>query len=412
MSVTSRSEGWRAAAVVALLFIALPSVVLHSTTGLHVKAVFMASILFSLIAGPRPTRPRNSQTLVVVVAAVAGLTVIAWLWSAMLSHLLLGLTLSTIVALSPTIVDASVSQKSIRFLYLLTVVILVGAWIGSAYSLAGGPPGYCLDNPDGRPNCLYLTTFSNSPAGISGVLMRPSGVFDEPGSLSFFVILVVCLNELTGGGKKRSLVLLSLGLVTLSLAHAICFLAYLALSFRKRIVYVALAAAMIAEPLSSLIDDDSLLSANFLRRFTVEDGQLVGDNRSGQVVEFFSLVDYKICRFGNNPLAKYGDGGVAAVDQSSNPFSIWFGYGLIMWLPYAITLVFLCRGVFQRNRSAQITSVLLLLLLLQRPYIYSLYWGFSIWVTIVAMYLKTSTEPLQGAYPTLKAGALVSAEGS
>jgi hypothetical protein len=209
--------------------------------------------------------------------------------------------------------------------------------------------------------------------------------------------LVVCLNELCNGGRKKSIILFVLGLVTLSLAHVFCFAAYVAFAFRRRIAYVALALVFVAEPLADLAGDylgeDSLLSASFFQRFTVSDGQLAGDNRSGQVSEFFSLVDYDISRFGAGAMAKYGKAEVLARDQTSNPFTIWYGYGFLMWIPYAVVLVVLAWHIFQRKRPVQITAVLLVLLLLQRPYIYSLYWGLSTWSVIALMFLrKAATE--------------------
>jgi hypothetical protein len=219
--------------------------------------------------------------------------------------------------------------------------------------------------------------------------MRPSGVFDEAGALSFFTILVVCLNELGDGGRKRSLLLLCLGLITLSMAHVFCFVAYSVIVFKKRIMFVVLSFLIVLGATGDFINEDSLLSLNFFRRFSVgETGQLVGDNRSNQVIEFFSLVDYDISRYGNNVMIKDYGHEVLNSDQSSNPFSIWFGYGFVMWLPYALTLVILFLSVLGQSESVKITSTLMLLLLLQRPYIYSLYWGFGIWSVIILMFIR------------------------
>jgi hypothetical protein len=227
--------------------------------------------------------------------------------------------------------------------------------------------------------------------------MRPAGLFDEPGALSFFVTLVVCLNELCGGGRRKSIILFALGLVTLSVAHVFCFAAYAAFAFRRRIAYVALVLTVVAGPMADVLGEhfgeESLLGATFFQRFSISDGQLTGDNRSEQIAEFFSLVDYNITRYGTNAMVKYGKGGVSARDQSSNPFSLWFGYGFLMWIPYAIVLVVLVWNIFQRRRPVQITAVLLVLLLLQRPVIYSLYWGLSTWSVIALMFIrKAATE--------------------
>jgi hypothetical protein len=397
MSESNLGTRIMAVAAAMLLFIALPSVALHSILGIHVKVWFEATVLILFLVRAGSIHYEKSEKLVLVLALLLALTVIAWLWSTLMSQLLMGITLVIMIALTWSTTRASFSQQSVSFLYRFTIIMLVGAWIGSLYSLSGGGPTYCFANPDGRQNCLYLTTFSNSDASLTWGLIRPGGIFDEPGALSYFVTLVVCLNELCNGGRRRSIILFVLGLVTLSVAHVFCFAAYAAFALRRRIAYVVLALAVVAGPMADELGEHfgegSLLGEGFFRRFSISDGQLTGDNRSGQVSEFFSLVDYKMSRYGSNAMAKYDMGGIASVDQSSNPFSIWFGYGVVMWIPYAAVLVVLARNIFQRKRAVQITAVLLVLLLLQRPNVYSLYWGLSTWSVIALMFIrKASTD--------------------
>jgi hypothetical protein len=202
-------------------------------------------------------------------------------------------------------------------------------------------------------------------------------------------MLIVCLNELYDGGKIKSFVLLFMGLVTLSLAHILCLVIYCVFVFRKRMVYIVLAGAITIGVGVNFIPKDSLLYVNLFQRFIItKDGGLKGDNRSNQIKEFFSLLDNNISQYGNNVMVKNSGLETTVVDQSANPFSIWFGYGLLMWIPYVITLLVLFPHVFNRNQAVQITSILLILLLLQRPYIYSMYWGYAIWSVVLVMFLK------------------------
>jgi hypothetical protein len=392
MNESSLGERITTAGIVVLVLVALPSVALQSYLGVDIKPAFVVTIPLVFLLRRNRIRFGNSGKLLLVLSLLSAITAIAWLWSTLMSQLLMGLTLLTMITLSWLTTRASFSRQSVSFLYRLTVMMLAGAWIGFLYSLNGGAPTYCFGNPDGSQNCLYLATFAKPETVAYWGAIRPAGIFDEPGALSFFTTLVVCLNELCDGGRKRSLILFSLGLVTLSLAHVFCFGAYAAIALRRRVAYLALVLVVLAAPLSDLLIErlaaSSPMIAQFLDRFSIKDDRLSGDNRSNQVTEFFSLVDYDVSRYGSNAMSKYNKGWISSEDQSSNPFSIWFGYGFIMWIPYAITLVVLCRNMFERERPVQITAVLLVLLLLQRPYIYSLYWGLAIWSVVALMFIR------------------------
>lgn len=394
MNTSGLRERIRGAAVTILVFAGMPSVALHNYLNIGVKAAFMVTTCgLLLVSRPRTVGRDAGRTLAFVLGLVTVFTLIAWLWSTLLSQLMMGTTLFAHIALTTLSAKENLDKASISLLYRFTVVILICSWIGVAYSLAGGGPTYCFQNPDLRENCLYLTTFSNG--SLSSGLIRPAGIFDEPGALSFFTVLVVCLNELSNGGKTRSFILMTLGLVTLSMAHIFCFAAYAAFALRKRLAYAVVALTFVGGPIADFIaqqsDQDSPLVA-FFDRFSVSDeGQLEGDTRSHQVTEFFSVVDYRVSRYGNNAMIKYDRGGMTVVDQSSHPFSIWFGYGFVIWIPYAITMFVLIRHVFQRDRRVQVVAVLMTLLLLQRPYIYSLYWGFAIWSVIAMMFFRKAS---------------------
>jgi hypothetical protein len=161
-----------------------------------------------------------------------------------------------------------------------------------------------------------------------------------------------------------------------------------------------LALVILAGPISEFVDQqvtDTQLGASFLDRFSIQDGRLAGDNRTEQMIEFFSLVDSDVSRYGNNAMIKYRQGGVSFTDQSAHPFSIWFGYGFIIWIPYAVTILVLLYNVFDRRRPVQVTAILLVLLLVQRPYIYSLYWGFAVWSIIAFMFIKKASLEVPNA---------------
>ncbi|MBV5329882.1 MAG: hypothetical protein JZU65_20015 [Chlorobium sp.] len=384
------SERLAAISVIVLIFAMIPAIPLHKLLDIDIKNVYRLStvcLIFFLILKNVHFRISLHDTVKVLPFII--LTSSASLFSNSTSQLLLGIVLIVMVSLSKPVVRLALNQDSMKYLYYFAVVLLAGAWIGFFYAMTVGVPQICVDNPNGRPNCLYLTTFSNSDSLDFWRIIRPSGIFDEPGALSFFTILVVCLNELSEGGKIKSFILLCLGLITLSFAHILCSVAYTAIMFKKKMVYVLLIFVLAVGSAQFYVPDESILYMNFISRLAIskEEG-LKGDNRSGQVKEFFSLLNYDISRYGDNVMVNQRGGVSEAYDQSSNPFSIWFGYGFIMWLPYVITLLVLLYHFFNRIQSVQVTSVLMFMLLLQRPYIYSMEWGFAIWVVITAMFYK------------------------
>lgn len=124
-----------------------------------------------------------------------------------------------------------------RFITLCTgflLVMLILSWIGFLYVLHGGEALFSIINIDGRENLFYLTTFSNWRVLDS---IRPSGVFDEPGTLSFLLCAIAALRRIYDRSNSGSLILLLLGLVTFSMTH-IAFLAlFVLLRSDRRIIY-------------------------------------------------------------------------------------------------------------------------------------------------------------------------------
>jgi hypothetical protein len=389
--------GERLAAISALLliFVVLPSTPLQALVSVDVKRVFQLVVLCLLVyLMLKNVRVSCRLQTVIKVTAFGLLALLASLFSNSTSQLLLGVVCLVMVSLTSPVARLAYTRHAVNFMFRFAVVLLVGAWIGFFYALLGGGPLACVVNPDGRDSCLFLTTFTNTSSLEFWGLIRPSGVFDEPGALSFFTIMMVCLNELSGGSKKRSLLLFSLGLVTLSLGHFLCMIAYSMIRFKKWAVYIVTAFVLLIALAQLYVPDESLLYLNLISRLAIsKDEGLKGDNRSGQVKEFFSLLDKNISRYGENVMVKRTGAQSEAFDQSSNPFSIWFGYGFLMWLPYAGTLLTLCWHFFSRNQAVRVTSVLMVLMLLQRPYIYSMYWGFAIWGVVTVMFLGEKAPP-------------------
>ena len=111
---------------------------------------------------------------------------------------------SSIMFTMTLMVVSSMSEKNrkntIDLMSIFLQIILVMAIISFIYTLLGGEPIFSITNPDGRENHFLLTSFSNSFwSGFS----RPSGIFDEPGTLSFFVCSVCALRQLFSLEEKK-----------------------------------------------------------------------------------------------------------------------------------------------------------------------------------------------------------------
>ncbi|WP_422766785.1 hypothetical protein ACOX9X_10645 [Photobacterium leiognathi subsp. mandapamensis] len=123
-----------------------------------------------------------------------------------------------------SILDNEIKHLFIKVLSWFLLFQLVLAIIGFVYSAFGGQPILEIIIPSGRSFPLYLTSFSVTKYAY---FIRPSGLFDEPGALSFLICFLVMIREVNGFKRYFNYLLLFLGLITLSLAHIIFTLIYL-----------------------------------------------------------------------------------------------------------------------------------------------------------------------------------------
>ena len=132
-----------------------------------------------------------------------------------------------------------------------------------------------------------------------------------------------------------------------------------------------------SERVSILIDNF------FLKRLEIVDGRLKGDNRTHQIEAFFEIVDLEMTLKGDKASGNI----YAEHDFSSNPFSIYYGYGIFIWIPYAALEVWLLYCSFFYRPHLRFPALAMFLILLQRPYLYSLYWSIMICIVVVTIYL-------------------------
>jgi len=250
------------------------------------------------------------------------------------------------------------------------LLVSIGAAVGLIYALQGGEALMVISNPDGRSNYLYLTTMTNWKLGN---VIRPSGIFDEPGALSFVICYTCACRHILNLPRKKTWVLLFLGFSTLSMAHAIYFFFHLIsekLDFRRMlrqlpVFFVVVIVLLLNESIRSVFYDF------LVKRFAFTGSGFTGDNRTVLISNAFSYLDLRSFFWGldssciadvvvcNSRYDSFGE----------NPLSLLVLTGIGPSLPYYFyTPLLLLIGITNRRNGVLFGAGLLLL---QRPNIMS-----------------------------------------
>jgi len=208
-----------------------------------------------------------------------------------------------------------------------------GAIAGLVYAYVGGPPLFEISNIDGRENGLYLSTFSN--VYLLGII-RPSFIYDEAGALSFILCATVVLREVLGRSRGVSYFLMLGGLVTFSVTHM-------------------------------------LLTIIFL-----------------QIANFFDIVSPRVVLFGDIDCHSRADGVCDEHgDISSSPVTPTYKGGIVALFVQLCVHIGLAVAFFVDKRY-RFPTVVMTLLLLQRPYFEISGYGF---VTFLMLFLMLAKPP-------------------
>lgn len=272
------------------------------------------------------------------------------------------------------------SEIATKFL----VVVAAGAWIGFFYALLGGGSLFSIENPDGRTNDFFLATFSN---WYIGNLIRPAGVFDEPGTLSFVICFVSALRGRLSQSRKITWLLLFLGLITTSLAHVI-YMIFHGIADRKS--FIGNKAIIVVVPCAMMVggflfagwvgDADSKESEIFLSRFLIEDGKIGGDTRSEMFFSALGKINSENFLFGvdgdciSRPTVCEAKGH----EFGETPAGMILLLGIFLAAPYFLVLILTASLLFSRSGFLFFG---IFLILLQRPYV-SLF-GYSLLILVV-----------------------------
>jgi len=273
--------------------------------------------------------------------------------------------------------DSHAMDQFLTLATALMLVLLVGAIVGFVLALSGAQPLFEIANSDGKPNYFYYTTFTNKRFGS---VIRPSGIFDEAGALSFMICAIAALRHLRGRDARTTWLMLGMGFITLSLAHVVYVLIHAMaerLRFRNVVGFVATLLPIML--LVGYLGGFEILETRLLSRATItETGQLIGDNRSWRMVNAAEHLgaNPKSILFGADPSCRFNQEKCKEKfpQMGENLLSPLAQQGIFISWPYYLTLAILfISPVFGRK---YIVSFAFGALLLQRPYMVGI--GYSL----------------------------------
>lgn len=268
-------------------------------------------------------------------------------------------------------------------------IILIGAVIAYFLAKFGVAPLTAFQNPDGRLNYFFYTTLTNV---FEGSYIRPSGIYDEPGALSFFVCIIAFARQKMGKDPRLTWVLLGLGLITFSLIHLIYILIFLC-GEKISIRWLSRMALIVALAFMVLVGTGlgETFKEKLLSRLEInETGQLVGDNRSElmfNAIDTLKNEDHAWlvgvdpnCTF-NVLLCKQRWGAMIA-----NPFDPLVAQGIFLSWPYYFFILMTFLSLLGGKKN--LTFFAVGLLFAQRPYVLVIGYSF---MAVLAVWLQLAT---------------------
>lgn len=256
---------------------------------------------------------------------------------------------------------------------------IIGGYIGLSLAFYGISPNYAFVQPG-----IYFAEIFVLPFTFlikSEGFYRACGIYGEPGTLAFLIIVVAYLRIVLKKNFRITWLLLFGGFISSSLAYLAVFVLFIffqTLSIKRTfnilpIVFLIIF-LLINSPLSGVITDsysDRLI-------ITGSDDRLIsGDNRTilfKRAYEFISSNYYEVLAFGVNPNIN-----IHFIPKMDNNFLSPLAYkGMFFsWVYYAYILLGIWL-VFVKKSSIELLGIILLLL--QRPYLQS--FGYSLLLII------------------------------
>lgn len=375
--------------------IGLPSIVLWA---LPISQRIIGAMVMVATAGAILLLGRKMPLswLTILVGAVALSSITALYWGAVIAVILIGYFAMSVVLVGSA--SGAEIRRAVELMSTILLALIVLGWIGLSYSLQGGEAIWEITTV-GQPVHLYLTTFA-VPSGT--ILIRPAGIFDEPGAFATFISLCAGCRILLGLPKGKTWGLLLGGLVTMSLALILIIpiLGASELLERRRGPRVPLTRAGRRARMLAVVGGvaivvvfavkygkEALIVGEFLLdrlQPSSESGRVVaGDSRSADFLASLERIDLRTFLFGLDASCFTDVARCYSRDDigGTNPLAPLMMRGIFSQLLYYVILgVFLFRAARGPHRAAYLA---LALMYIQRPYV--LTFGYSTWAVIALL---------------------------
>ena len=382
--------------IILCVFFLLSSQPILSLLDLNPFVLFIL-IFFVLICANLKNIPRE---LLTVDSSYIILCLVLLLFSAAVNGLtgptiVLAFQLAVLVAARYILNNLFLIPEFMNLLMLISIVIA----LGSSYALAshyffGLKPQFALVDLLNLRNYYWLNfSFSPSDGDLSMTnSYRPSGIYDEPGALAYsFVILSVLRLVRTGTMLTVFVTSLFVSFVSGSLFGVYATIPSLFASiaslksnksFLTTLAVVIIVLALFASPKLNYYFNSELFS-----RLAGVGGQPLFGSRQESIE---SSVDFLI-RFDFDLILK-GDRSGNTQNTGGDFLSILVGYGLFPWFFYLailwrlawISFASIFIAPFQSNYIS-VAATMLLIALLQRPYIFHVYWAIPTMAAFLAL---------------------------
>lgn len=277
-----------------------------------------------------------------------------------------------------------------KFSTKILIIFIIGSWIGFIYKLVGGQSLFSIPLiGDEYKLDFFLATFSKV-GGISEIagLIRPTGIYDEPGTFAFLICSVALLRHKLELKERNTWILLLGGLVSFSLALYIFIVFYVGSILRwnriliRNFLIIFILFVLAVSNLQSLGVFDTLI----LSRLEVDEstGQFVGDNRTEAFDLAASYVNPEMLLWGIDELCMFDQ--IGATQKygrfGDNPLHPLVSYGLLMsWIYYVLIILLILIGISKKTNFVYLG---LTLLFFQRPYWINFVYSFFIFYSIKA----------------------------
>lgn len=293
---------------------------------------------------------------------------------------------SIISILSLSICTKDDVSKLIDYITTFFIILLIGSYISFFLALFGMNPISNLSDKFGSTNIFfYGFTLTNT---IKFNVIRPAGIYDEPGAFSFFICILVFLRNHFKKNELLSLIILLSGFITFSLTHFLFSLIYLFskyLNYKRFFYLFLLVIFFIANIYYFEIDkiyDELLLSrlVDFSENFSDNERYLNFINAFNQLLAnpysfLFGL--NSICIFEIvQCVTKYGM-------ICCNPLEPITSTGILLSWSYYFIIAYLAINVFIKRSN--FINLGIIVLLLQRPAVNSAGYTFAIFVIIFSL---------------------------